>query len=103
MRKTLISMCPAQVLERRQQSLRELERRLRQRVCQSLKNSQNRVERIEASLHLLSPRNVLERGYSITTDAASGQVVRDAAEVQPGQRLKTRLNQGEIRSVAEGY
>jgi len=93
---------PAQVLERRQQSLRELERRLRQRVCQSLKNSQNRVERIEASLHLLSPRNVLERGYSITTDAASGQVVRDAAEVQPGQRLKTRLNQGEIRSVAEG-
>ena len=67
-----------------------------------MKNAENRVETIEARLRLLSPMNVLERGYSITTDAASGQLIRDAAEVKPGQRLKTRLKKGEVRSVAEG-
>jgi len=51
---------------------------------------------------LLSPTNVLERGYAITTDAATGKVIRDAAEVKAGQRLKTRLKKGEIRSVVEG-
>ena len=93
---------PAQWVERRSQDLRELDRRLREQARQGLKNAENHVETIEARLRLLSPMNVLERGYSITTDAASGQLIRDAAEVKPGQRLKTRLKKGEVRSVAEG-
>jgi len=48
---------------------------------------------------LLSPVSVLERGYSITSDAATGKVIRDAAEVSQGQALKTRLKNGQIRSV----
>jgi len=48
---------------------------------------------------LLSPANVLERGYSITRDATTGRIIRDAAEVSDGQQLKTRLKQGEISSV----
>jgi exodeoxyribonuclease VII large subunit len=67
-----------------------------------VKDSQNRFVTLEARLRLLSPTNVLERGYSVTFDAETGQVIRDATEVKPGQRLKTRLKQGEIRSVAEG-
>jgi exodeoxyribonuclease VII large subunit len=42
---------------------------------------------------------VLDRGYSITSDAATGKVIRDAGEVSQGQPLKTRLRKGEIRSV----
>src|SRR5439155_5189115 len=93
---------PAPLVERRSQDLRELDRRLREQARQGLKNAENHVETIEARLRLLSPMNVLERGYSITTDAASGQLIHDAAEVKPGQRLKTRLKKGEVRSVAEG-
>jgi exodeoxyribonuclease VII large subunit len=52
-------------------------------------------------LHLLGPEQVLARGYSITMDAASGKVLRDAQRVQSGQRLKTRLQAGEILSRAE--
>jgi exodeoxyribonuclease VII large subunit len=54
---------------------------------------------LTARLRLLSPDNVLARGYSITTDAATGQVIRRAEQAKPGQQLRTRVQQGEIRSV----
>ena len=59
------------------------------------------INALQARLRLLSPGNVLARGYSITTDDATGQVIRAAGEVKPGQRLKTKLQSGEVRSVVE--
>ena len=100
-RRRLAQVRPAQFLERRHQNVRELDRRLLEQVRQGLKNCRNRFDTLDARLRLLSPTNVLERGYSITADAADGKVIRDAAEVKPGQRLKTRLKKGEIRSVVE--
>ena len=93
---------PGQLLERRREQIRELQRRLRERAAGTLRSLKGLFATVEARLGLLSPMNVLERGFSITTDAASGRVIRDAAEVEPGRRLKTRLKKGEIRSVAEG-
>ncbi|HKI72505.1 MAG TPA: exodeoxyribonuclease VII large subunit [Verrucomicrobiae bacterium] len=98
----LLRVRPGQLLERRLENWRELDRRLCERTHQGVKDSQNRFVTLEARLRLLSPTNVLERGYSVTFDAETGQVIRDATEVKPGQRLKTRLKKGEIRSVAEG-
>ena len=91
---------PAQLLERRRQTLRELDRRLRELVGQKWRNMHGLFGTLAARLRLLSPMNVLERGYSITTDAASGEVIRDASEVKSGQRLRSRLKKGEVRSVA---
>jgi exodeoxyribonuclease VII large subunit len=65
-----------------------------------LREHRNRIETLEARLRLLSPEQVLARGYSITMDAESGKVLRDAKEVTPGQRLKTRLHKGEVVSRA---
>jgi exodeoxyribonuclease VII large subunit len=56
---------------------------------------------LEARLRLLGPEQVLARGYSITTDAATGNVLREAREVKAGQLLKTRLKAGQIVSRAE--
>jgi exodeoxyribonuclease VII large subunit len=52
-----------------------------------------RLERAGASLTLLDPGAVLERGYSIVA-AADGSIVRSAAEVQPGQRVDITFAQG---------
>lgn len=52
-------------------------------------------------LRLLSPRSVLDRGYSITTDAASGTILRDATLIPAGTRLQTLLKNGRVISVAE--
>jgi exodeoxyribonuclease VII large subunit len=88
-----------QRVQARRHTLRELERRLRELIGQRLNGQRNRFGTLEARLRLLSPTNVLERGYSITSDAATGKVIRDAEEVSQGQPLKTRLKKGEIRSV----
>lgn len=55
------------------------------------------LERLQAALAGLDPAAVLSRGYSITHDAA-GAVLRDAASVKEGERLRTRLARGEIES-----
>jgi exonuclease VII large subunit len=52
----------------------------------------------EAQLRSLSPIGTLERGYSITLDEASGRLVRSAAAVAAGRRLRTITAEGSIHS-----
>ena len=75
----LARLHPAQVVAQRREALRQVEARLR----------------------LLGPEQVLARGYSITMDAASGKIVRRSRDVKRGQSLRTRVSEGEIRSVAD--
>jgi exodeoxyribonuclease VII large subunit len=56
-----------------------------------------KLARLQAALAGLDPTAVLGRGYSITY-AASGEVLRDAAQVRPGERLRTRLGRGHVDS-----
>jgi exodeoxyribonuclease VII large subunit len=97
----LLRVRPAQMLNQRRESLVMSQRRLRELTRAGLWNGKSRFGILEARLHLLGPEQVLARGYSITMDAASGKVLRDAQRVQSGQRLKTRLQAGEILSRAE--
>ena len=92
----------AAALEQRRQAVLEWHRRLGERARGCLKENSKALQAVEARLKLLSPENVLARGYSITTDAASGRVLRSATEARPGQKLKTKLMSGEVRSEVEG-
>jgi exodeoxyribonuclease VII large subunit len=92
---------PGQMLKQRRELLKTGRHRLRELTQVHLRNWRNRLGATEARLRLLGPKQVLSRGYSITTDAATGRVLREAAEVKGGQRLKTRLKTGEIFSRTE--
>jgi exodeoxyribonuclease VII large subunit len=74
---------------------------LRARPAQALKSRRETLRQLEKRLNSLGPEQVLSRGYSITTDAVTGKVLREAAKVKAGQKLKTRLKQGEVLSRAE--
>ena len=74
---------------------------LRAKPSQILKARREALRQAEARLRLLGPEQVLARGYSITTDAATGKVLRDARQVKPGQRLQTRLKTGQVHSIVE--
>jgi exodeoxyribonuclease VII large subunit len=65
-----------------------------------LRAGEAKLARLQAGLAGLDPQAVLNRGYSITY-SAMGAVLRDAAEVTPGERLRTRLAQGEVESEAK--
>jgi exodeoxyribonuclease VII large subunit len=74
---------------------------LRAKPSLTLKIRRATLRQLEKRLNSLGPEQVLARGYSITTDAATGKVLRDAKKVKAGQRLKTRLKSGEVLSRAE--
>jgi exodeoxyribonuclease VII large subunit len=75
-------------------------------ACERLRSVVTRrrleIEAKERALAALSPRRVLERGYSITTREGERRAVRDAAEVLTGTRLITTLARGQIRSLSIG-
>lgn len=59
-----------------------------------------KFESLAAQLLSLSPRRILERGYAIAFDPA-GKVLKDAAQVSPGQEVTLRLARGALASKVE--
>jgi exodeoxyribonuclease VII large subunit len=92
---------PKELLKQRSDLLKTTEKRLRELARVQFKNCKTSLAATESRLRLLGPEQVLARGYSITMDAATGKVLRDAALVKAGQRLRTRLKQGEVASRVE--
>lgn len=90
---------PSQALARRGELLRQTHRRLREQFGRQLRAQRQRCDALTGRLRLLGPEQVLARGYSITMDAATGEVIRSADSTQPGQKLRTRVKIGEVRST----
>jgi exodeoxyribonuclease VII large subunit len=92
---------PAALLRQRREVFEQAEQRLREQARHRVREWKNRFATVKARLRLLGPEQVLARGYSITMDAKTGTVVREAGEVRAGQGLRTRLKAGEVRSRVE--
>jgi exodeoxyribonuclease VII large subunit len=88
-------------LERVERRLVAARERLGPALARALEARERRVAVSAAKLDALSPLAILGRGYSITT-RASGEAVRDAAEVALGETLVTRLAQGRVTSQVQG-
>ena len=101
LRQRLARLKPPLLLTQQRRGVGELARRLMVPARRSIELRRASVSELETRLRLLAPENVLARGYSITSDSATGKILRNSAEAKPGQRLKTRVKTGEIRSVVE--
>lgn len=97
----LVRLRPAQALKQRREILLTEMRRLHDLSAARLRDLANSHCAAAGRLRLLGPEQVLGRGYSLTTDAATGRILRDAAKVKTGQKLRTRLKSGVLRSVVE--
>lgn len=71
----------------------DLGRRLLQSGRRTIEGAAGLVARLDAHLTHLDPRNVLERGYSIT-ELADGTIVRRAGQLAAGRDVKITLAQG---------
>jgi exodeoxyribonuclease VII large subunit len=101
-RERLARVRPGRMLALRREMLNGRRRRLGEQTRLLLRNLRQRAVSLNDRLRLLGPEQVLARGYSITLDAATGRVLRAAAETAPGQKLKTRLKTGEVSSTVTG-
>ena len=79
-------------IENMQQMLPLLSRQL-------LNREKEKVARMENSVALLHPRNILKRGFSITW--LNGKPVTNATELKAGDELVTQLHDGEVKSRVE--
>ena len=90
---------PDQVMALRRFALEAQERKLRAAMEAALARKVNRIAQLTGVLRVLSPDATLARGYTITTDT-TGAMLRTAAAVRAGQRLKTRFSDGTVDSEA---
>ena len=92
---------PQRSLELRAQRLQSCREKIEDLLCCSRERLHARLQASESLLRVLGPEATLTRGYTITLNA-KGEVVRNAAVLGPGERLVTRLHDGEVRSTIEG-
>lgn len=101
LRKRMSLLKPSALVRQRKQLLSDLIKRLREVTRSSLERQRVTCRHLEDRVRLLGPEGTLARGYSITTDEKTGAILRASSQTRPGQRVRTRLQTGVIRSVVE--
>lgn len=89
---------PDAVYARREAALTHAGTRLRSAMAASTHRRSAALEASARSLDLVGPHNVLKRGYSVTLKQ-SGEVVRSATQMRPGDPVRTRLADGAFASI----
>lgn len=89
---------PMTLVDQRRLACDELGNRAVTAMKLFIERRQQTVARNAASLHALSPLQVLSRGFSLT-QTADGTVLRDATQVAAGDILLTRLVNGIVSST----
>jgi exodeoxyribonuclease VII large subunit len=92
---------PLEQVHAQEQRLDGWDERLKRALRQRIGQSRERIIAQAAQLESLSPLNVLRRGYSLTRREEDQAVVRNPAQVQPGDRLLTTVQHGLIVSRVE--
>jgi exodeoxyribonuclease VII large subunit len=70
-------------------------------VRRLVREYESRMAMMAGKIESLSPLAVLARGYTITQDAKTGSVIRDASQLRVGQSIITRFAAGETSSKIE--
>ncbi|WP_420855831.1 exodeoxyribonuclease VII large subunit [Thermoactinospora rubra] len=91
---------PVRDLERRAEQVDALRERARRCLGGGLDRAEDSLTHLRARLLALSPAATLERGYAIV-QRPSGEVVRQAKSVAPGELLTVRLTDDRLTVRAE--
>ncbi|GGO17769.1 exodeoxyribonuclease VII large subunit [Microbispora bryophytorum] len=91
---------PVRELDRRAEQVDALRERSRRCLSASLDRSADSLEHLGARLVALSPAATLERGYAIA-QRPSGEVVRLAGDVKPGDELTIRFSDDRVTVTAQ--
>jgi exodeoxyribonuclease VII large subunit len=82
-------------------SVAALDATLRRRIGQRLNTAREKIDSASAQLRALSPAATLARGYAIARFEPDGRILRDARNVQPGEKLHVQLHRGAVNSTVD--
>ncbi|ENM5926133.1 exodeoxyribonuclease VII large subunit [Vibrio mimicus] len=89
---------PTHLIRQQRFNLLQQEQRLTQLIQHHLIQSRHQLALLSEKMDTVSPLATLARGYSVTR-TAQGELVRQSAQVKPGDTLVTQLMDGEILST----
>jgi exodeoxyribonuclease VII large subunit len=89
---------PRRKMQQYVQRVDELAGRLGKGLRHHVRRDRERLGALTGALDHLNPLSILARGYSITRRLPDGAIVKDAAELNPGDLLQTRLHAGAVLS-----
>ena len=92
---------PLHHLEKLAMTCQSLTNRMVNAAEKQLQASQHRVTSLSRALEAVSPQATLNRGYAIVRKRQDGAIVRDAAQVESGEQLVTRLQHGSVISTVD--
>ncbi|MDH5386827.1 MAG: exodeoxyribonuclease VII large subunit [Gammaproteobacteria bacterium] len=93
----LLTASPKQHVSRYQHRLQILGQNLQHHIEQTLQRQKSRLQNNARTLNAISPLKTLERGYSISQNAA-GKAIIHSNEISVGEELQTLLYKGKIIS-----
>lgn len=93
-----LALRPGRIVEQRLDNLLSLKKSLSRSTAHHMSHHSERLHRLRSLLRTLGPESAFDRGFSITlTD--DGKILRSAKNTRPGQKLTTRLIDGDITST----
>lgn len=90
---------PDVMVDSRQSDITALRQRADRVLAARIDRADSDVVHTRARLRALSPAATLERGYAIVQRRTDGRVLRDPADVAPGDGLRIRLAQGDLAAT----
>jgi len=97
--KVLWGFARAAELPRRRDQLGRLTASLEERMRRLLERHRERLGQGAAKLEILSPLAVLARGYALAFREGAKSPLLSASGVRPGERIRVRLHEGELKAV----
>jgi exodeoxyribonuclease VII large subunit len=88
---------PDHALAQYRQRLEAIRHRINSTAEHLMQDSTHRLDAVAALLRNLGPEATFARGFSVTLDQ-NGQTISSSKSVKPGQRIHTRLQDGEFKS-----
>ena len=88
---------PSSNYAKAKEEVQQLSKRLEMSLGHLFEMSRNQVHSLSSRLDALNPRNVINRGYSMTTDER-GNIVTSVKQIAEGDTLKSVLKDGTITS-----
>ena len=89
-----------EIVEDSKEEVEELKEELQQSMEELIENLKRDLKNKKDHLAILNPKQVLERGYSITEDE-NGRVISSIKDIKKGAKIKTITNKGTINSTVD--
>ncbi len=95
----LRTQSPRRQLDYHHDLLARLQDKLQTGIRRRLDRHHDRLSHTGQTLHVVSPLATLGRGYAIARRQSDDLILRDAADVSPGDAINTRLGRGDITAT----